>query len=218
MAGRHAASGSADPAAPADPAAAAGPPGADAADRGDITRHLLAWSAGDDRAAASAFSALYATLRRVAGRALAGERPDHTLGTAGLIGEAFCRLLEQQHVRWQSREHFLAIAGQMMRRVLIDHARARAAAKRGSGVAPIELIDDDLVPAAALDSVVALHDALDALAAVDAAASEVVALRVFAGMTHDELASHLGVSTATIERRWRLGRAWLYRHLQGAPA
>jgi RNA polymerase sigma-70 factor, ECF subfamily len=196
---------------------------ADAATRGgDITQHLLAWSAGDDRAAAVAFTALYATLRRLAGRALSGERPDHTLGTAGLIGEAFFRLLEQQHVQWQSREHFLATCAQMMRRVLIDHARARATAKRGGGAATVPLVDDDvaadLVPHDALAGVVAIHDALDALAAVDPAAASLVELRFFGGMTHDEIARYLGVSVPTVERRWRLGRAWLYRRLQGDDA
>src|SRR5690242_19747164 len=93
---------------------------------GEVTRNLLAWSRGDSRAAATAFSALYAMLRRLARRALSAERTDHTLGTADLIGEAFFRLLEQQRIEWRSREHFVATAAQMMRRILVDHARGRA--------------------------------------------------------------------------------------------
>jgi RNA polymerase sigma factor (TIGR02999 family) len=186
--------------------------------RGEITRQLLAWSAGNASAASTAFSALYAALRELARRALAGERTGHTLGTAGLVSEAFFRLLDQQRVEWRSREHFLAIAAQMMRRVLIDHARGRRAAKRGDGVPALPLFDDAWLPGEALDGLVAIHDALDALAAVDRLQSDIVELRFFGGMTHDEIASYLGVSLTTVERRWRLARAWLYRHLQSAAA
>ncbi len=188
------------------------------APRGEITRHLLAWSAGDDQAAATAFSALYATLRRLAGRALSGERTDHTLGTAGLISEAFFRMLEQQRIAWRSREHFIATAAQMMRRILIDHARGRGTAKRGHGVAVLPLVEAAMVPSESLDELVAIHDGLEALAALDPTQSQIVELRFFGGMTHEEIAGYLGISLATVERRWRLARAWLYRHLQGSVA
>jgi len=183
--------------------------------RGEITNQLLAWSAGDENAAAAAFSALHATLRRLARRALSAERTNHTLGTAGLISEAFFRMMEQQHIEWRSREHFLATAAQMMRRVLIDHARGRGTAKRGHGVTVLPLVEAALVPGDSLDGLVAIHDALEALAAVDRGQSEIVELRFFGGMTHDEIASYLGLSLATVERRWRVARAWLYRHLKG---
>lgn len=182
--------------------------------RGEITKQLLAWSAGDRQSAATAFSALYGTLRQLAGRALAGERTAHTLGTAGLISEAFFRLMEQQRIEWRNREHFVATAAQMMRRILIDHARGRGAVKRGGGVAALELIEDALVSSDALAGVVAIHEALEALAALDAQQSELIELRFFGGMTHAEIASYLGVSLATVERRWRLARAWLYRRLK----
>jgi RNA polymerase sigma factor (TIGR02999 family) len=185
--------------------------------RGDITRHLLAWSAGDGRAAATAFGALYATLRRLAHRALSAERADHTLGTTGLVSEAFFRLLEQQRIEWRSREHFIATAAQMMRRILIDHARGRSTAKRGRGLPALPLVDA-LAAADSLDGLVAIHDALEALAAVDRVQSEIVELRFFGGMTHDEIAAYLGISLATVERRWRLARAWLYRQLKGTLA
>jgi RNA polymerase sigma-70 factor, ECF subfamily len=183
---------------------------------GEITRHLLAWRAGDDRAVVTAFSALYATLRRLAERALSGERADHTLGTAGLVSEAFFRMLAQQRIEWRSREHFIATAAQMMRRILVDHARARGTAKRGSGVSALPLSDAEIVPGESLGEVVVIHDALEALAAVDRCQSEIVELRFFGGMTHEEIASYLGISLATVERRWRLARAWLYRRLKGA--
>jgi RNA polymerase sigma-70 factor (ECF subfamily) len=182
--------------------------------RDEITKHLVAWSAGDARAAAPAFAALYATLRRLARRALSTERSEHTLGTAGLIGEAFFRLLEQQRIEWRSREHFIATAAQMMRRILIDHARGRSTVKRGGGAAAVPLDEAAPLPVDALDGLVAIHDALEALAEVDRMQSQIVELRFFGGMTHEEIALYLGVSGATIERRWRLARAWLYRRLK----
>jgi RNA polymerase sigma factor (TIGR02999 family) len=185
--------------------------------RDDITRQLLAWGAGDGQAATTAFSALYATLRRLAHRALSGERSDHTLGTAGLVSEAFFRMMEQRHIEWRSREHFIATAAQMMRRILIDHARGRGTAKRGRGMPALPLVEAMLAQTDSLDGLVAIHDALDALAAFDRTQSEIVELRFFGGMTHEEIARYQGVSLATVERRWRLARAWLYRHLKGMP-
>lgn len=184
--------------------------------RGEITRNLLAWSAGDDHAVTPAFSALYAVLRQLARRALATERSDHTLGTAGLISEAYLRLLQQRHIEWRNREHFIAIAAQMMRRILIDHARGRGTAKRARGVPALSLEVAALVPADSLDELVAIHDALEALAALDGTQSKLVELRFFGGMTHEEIASYFGISLATVERRWRLARAWLYRRLREA--
>ena len=185
---------------------------------GEITKNLLAWSAGDGQAAAPAFSALYATLRTLARYAMSAERTDHTLGTAGLISEAYFRLVDQHRIQWRSREHFIATAAQMMRRILVDHARGRRTAKRGSGVPRVALTEAMLEPADALDEIVAIHDALEALAAIDSTQSKLVELRFFGGMTHDEIADYLGVSLATVERRWRLARAWLYRHLREAAA
>lgn len=182
--------------------------------RGEITKHLLAWSAGDRRAAAPAFSALHATLRRLARRALSGERSEHTLGTGGLISEAYFRLLEQQRVQWQSREHFIATAAQMMRRILIDHARGRGTMKRGRGVPALPLMEAALVQADSLHELVSIHDALDALSEIDTVQAKLVELRFFGGMTHEEIAVYLGISLATVERRWRLARAWLYRRLK----
>ena len=180
-----------------------------------ITKNLLAWQTGGSHAVATAFSTLHATLRRLARRALATERTDHTLGTAGLISEAFLRMLEQQHIEWRNSEHFIATAAQMMRRILIDHARGRSAAKRGHGISLRPLDEAELVPDDSLDGLLAIHEALEALELVDRTKSKIVELRFFGGMTHEEIADHLGVSLPTVERRWRLARAWLYRHLKG---
>ncbi len=162
------------------------------------------------------FSALHDELRRLAERALAGERANHTLETSGLVSEAFFRLLDQQRIEWQSREHFMATAAQMMRRILVDYGRGRSTAKRGHGEPALSLAEAMLVPSDSLDELTAIHDALEALAAVDHMQSEIVALRFFGGMTHEEIARYLGVSLPTVERRWRLARAWLYRKLKGA--
>jgi RNA polymerase sigma factor (TIGR02999 family) len=175
-----------------------------------ITEQLRA---GDPPAMANAFAALYPTLRRLAERALAGERAGHTLGSAGLISEAYFRLVEQRAIAWQNREHFVATAAQMMRRILVDYARGRAAQKRGAGARPLTLDENAPVAAESLGEIAALHDALEILATIDPQQSEIVALRFFGGLDHAEIARHLGLSVPTVERRWRLARAWLYRQL-----
>jgi RNA polymerase sigma factor (TIGR02999 family) len=182
---------------------------------GEITRQLLAWSAGDESSMRTVFSALHDELRRQAERALARERRNHTLEASGLVGEAFFRMLDQQRVEWQSREHFIATAVQMMRRILVDHGRGQSAAKRGHGAPVVPLAEAMHVPSESMDELATIHDALEALAVVDGMQSEIVALRFFGGLTHEEIARHLGVSPPTVERRWRLARAWLYRRLKG---
>lgn len=181
--------------------------------RSDITAHLIAWSAGNDQALHAVFSTLHDRLSQLAARALSGERANHTLGTAGLISETYMRMLQQQHLPWRSREQFIAIAAQMMRRVLIDYARGRRTAKRGHGVVVVPLAEATPVRDELLDGVTALHDALEALATVNPLQAEIIELRFFGGMTHEEIGRYLGLSVATVERRWRLGRAWLYRYL-----
>ncbi len=186
--------------------------------RGEITRHLLAWRAGDNASMHRVFSMLHDVLRRLAERALSGERANHTLETAGLVSEVFFRLIDQQYVEWQSREHFMAIAVKMMRRILVDYGRGRGAAKRGHGAPVLPLIEAELVASESLDEFLSIHDALEALAKVSRTQSEIVELRFFGGMTHDEIASYLRLSLPTVERRWRLARAWLYRRLGDAAA
>lgn len=183
--------------------------------RGEITRRLLAWSAGDEASMRVVFFALHDELRRVAERVLMGERVNHTLGTSGLVSEAFLRMLEQERIEWRSRDHFMATAAHMMRRILVDHARRRGAAKRGHGAAVLPLAEATGVPIDSGQELAAIHDALEALAVVDQMQSEIVTLRFFGGMTHEEIARYLGVSVPTVERRWRIARAWLHRKLKG---
>ena len=184
--------------------------------RGEITKNLLAWSAGDDGAAAPAFSALYAMLRRLARRALSAERSDHTLGTAGLISEAYFRLREQQRVEWRSREHFIATAAQMMRRILVDHARARRAAKRPGALKVV--LDDRIGATRPRDfDLLALDEALDDLATFDPQLGRIVELRYFGGLSETEVAEVLSMSRSTVTREWQTARAWLYRRMTQAP-
>lgn len=180
--------------------------------RGEITRQLLAWRGGDRSSMSLVFSALHDELHRLAECALRGERVNHTLGTSGLVSEAFLRM-RGQRVEWQSREHFIATAAHMMRRILVDHGRVRSAKKRGSGAAALPLEEAALVSAESMAELQAIHGALEALATIDPMQSEIVTLRFFGGMTHEEIAGYLGVSLPTVERRWRIARAWLYREL-----
>jgi RNA polymerase sigma factor (TIGR02999 family) len=155
---------------------------------------------------------VYTELRRLAGGLLGHERPDHTLQATALVHEAYLKLADQNRAAWADRAHFLAVAAQAMRRILVDHARARGRIKRGPS--DKASLDDDLVvaPEPAMD-LVALDDALNRLAAVNSDAARVVELRYFGGLTIEETATVLRVSDSTVEREWRYARAWLYRAL-----
>jgi RNA polymerase sigma factor (TIGR02999 family) len=184
------------------------------ADAADVTALLLAWSNGDEAARSRLFEAVYDELRQLARGRLRGERPDLSLAPTVLVHEAYLKLIDQRRVQWQNRSHFYSIAGHLMRRILVDHARARAAAKRGAN-ARIPLDDVDVgVPPHDVD-VIALDAALDKLASVDRRQSELVELRFFAGLTVEEAAAALDVSPITVKRDWALARAWLFRELQG---
>jgi RNA polymerase sigma factor (TIGR02999 family) len=180
----------------------------------DVTRLLLAWSEGEPAAADALMEAVYTDLRRMARGYLSRERSDHTLPPTALVHEAYVRLVDQRHVRWQNRAHFFAIAARVMRRILVDHARARASLKRG-GAEPVRLLVEDSQLEPPLVDILALDVALDRLAAIDARQSQLVELRFFAGLTIEEVASVLSVSVVTVKRDWALARAWLYRELQG---
>jgi len=157
-------------------------------------------------------------LRRIAAGYLRRERDGHTLQPTALVNEAYMRLVDQRDVTWQNRAHFLGIAAQVMRRILVDHARARLTAKRGGGVAPITLAGAAHGGAQETDDVdlLALHDALERLAALDPEQARLVELRYFGGLTIEETAEALGVSPATVKREWALARAWLRRELSGS--
>lgn len=191
------------------------PPGADS---GEVTGLLQEWSAGEPAALDRLAPLVYAELRRLARRAMGRERTDHTLEATALAHEAFVRLLPQQDVSWQNRAHFFAIAARMMRRVLTDYARQRAAERRPPAAARVTLTG----VAAALGEgpdpdALAVHQALEQLAALDARPAEIVQLRFFGGLTNEEVAHVLDLSVATVERDWRFARAWLRRELARRP-
>jgi RNA polymerase sigma factor (TIGR02999 family) len=191
----------------------------------DVTQLLRAWGAGDAQASESLVRLVYTELRRQAQLALRREDTGHTLQPTALVHEAWLRLGDQPDARWESRTQFFAIAAQMMRRVLLDHARARRALKRGGGAVQVSLGDADRLAAeagappaqGALDAVdvIALDDALTRLAVLDPQKARLVDLRYFAGLSIPEAAAALGVSTATVGREWAIARMWLRRELEG---
>ena len=184
------------------------------ADAADVTALLVAWTNGDEAARDRLFEAVYDELRRLARGRLRRERPDLSLAPTVLVHEAYLKLIDQRRVQWQNRSHFYSIAGHVMRRILVDHARARAAAKRGDH-ARIPLDDVDVGIAPRDVDVLALDAALDKLASVDRRQSALVELRFFAGLTVEEAAAALDVAPITVKRDWALARAWLFRELQG---
>lgn len=184
----------------------------------ELTQILARASEGDDSAVAQAASAVYEELREIAARELRGERPDQTLRTTALVNEAFIRLVGQREVEWESRRHFLGTAARAMRSILVDHARARKALKRGGDRKRAPL--DDVVDAIQMEQVdlLALDEALAKLEAVAERKARVVELRYFAGLTIAETAQTLGVSTGTVENDWEFARTWLHRELGGGGA
>jgi RNA polymerase sigma factor (TIGR02999 family) len=186
------------------------------AEAADITALLLAWSEGEESARARLVEAVYAELRRVAQRHLRRERADHSLTPTALVHETYLKLIDQRRVRWQSRAHFFSIAAHVMRRILVDHARARATAKRDRGVTiALEGIEVGSPPRDV--DLLALDVALDKLAQLDARQSQLVELRFFAGLTVEETAAALEVAPITVKRDWALARAWLFRELSARP-
>ena len=185
------------------------------ADQPRVTELLLAWGAGDQGAFDALLPIVYDDLRRQAARALRGESPEHTLQPTALVHEAYFRLVDQHRVQFQNRAHFFGVAAQMIRRILIDHARARRAAKRGGGGTYVTLGEAD-AHQDVNDSVdvLALHDALDRLAALDPDQAKLVELRYFGGLSIEETAAALGISPATVKREWAVARAWLRRELE----
>jgi RNA polymerase sigma factor (TIGR02999 family) len=181
--------------------------------RHDVTQLLASWRAGDDRALDEVVALVYDELRRLAGRYLNHEGPGLTLQTHDLVHEAFLRLVGQRNVDWQNRAHFFGIAARMMRRILTDHARRRAAVKHGGAVRRVLLDDVPDVAARSAAEIVAVDEALVELKAVDEELAKIVELRFFGGLEHDEIAALLGVSNATVRRRFRVAKAWLYRRL-----
>lgn len=182
-----------------------------------LTRLLEAWQKGDSAAADKLVPLVYAELRRIAASKLRGERGGHTLQPTALVHEAWLRLMQQHSSGWQNREQFFAIAAQAMRRILVDHARKRHAAKRGDGEVPVDVdeLSEILTVTLPDDRLLALDEALKGLAALDARQAKIIELRFFGGLSVEETASVLAISPTTVKREWATGRAWLFRAMQG---
>jgi RNA polymerase sigma factor (TIGR02999 family) len=184
----------------------------------DVTQLLHAWSQGQDAALEELVPLVHQELRRLARKHMLGERPGHTLQATALVNEAYLRLVNSRKVNWQNRAHFFAISAQLMRRILVDYARARGYQKRGGGVPKVTLDEAWMGPQEKGHDLVALDDALNVLAGVDPRKSKVVELRFFGGLNVEETAEVLKVSPDTVLRDWRLAKAWLAREMRKAGA
>ena len=180
---------------------------------GQVTQLLRSWTQGDQRALEQLTPMVYAELRRLARRRMSRERPDHTLQVTALVHEAYLRLVDARDIDWQDRAHFFAISAQMMRRILVDAARARHFQKREGVAFKVPLEEGLLVTSEPGPEFVALDDALKSLAAFDPRKGQIVELRFFGGLTVEETAEALQLSPRTVMREWNLAQAWLYREL-----
>ena len=179
----------------------------------DVTQLLIDWSNGDQAALDRLVPVVEQELRRLAHHYMSRERAGHTLQTTALVNEAFVRLVHRKNVQWQNRAHFFGIAAQLMRTILVDHARSHACAKRGGGADKLELNEALVVSQHKASEVIALDEALKQLELIDPQQSRIVELRFFGGLTVEEAAEVLHVSPATIKREWSTAKAWLYREL-----
>lgn len=184
------------------------------AEKDEITALLVRWRGGDEAAFERLMPLVYDELRRLAERHMRAERPDHTLQATALVHEAYVRLIGIE-ADWQDRAHFLSLAARLMRRVLVDHAKAAHRQKRGGGAKKLSLDDVALVSPQPSSDLLDLDDALNRLAEIDERKARAVELHYFAGLTYDETAEVLGVSPATVDRDLRMARAWLYAEVRG---
>ena len=178
----------------------------------DVTRLLVEWRNGDQAALDELIPLVYDELRRLAGRYMRREIAGHTLQTSALVNEAYLRLIDQKRVQWQNRAHFFGVAAQLMRRILVDHARSRLRAKRGGGTQIVSL-DEQAVITHEVSEVIALDSALTRLGDMDLRKSQIVEMKFFGGLTTEEVAEVLKVTSRTVEREWRKAKAWLNRAL-----
>lgn len=179
----------------------------------DVTQALRELSDGHESAPDKLMPLVYDELRKLAQSYLNNERPEHTLQATALVHEAYIRLVDWQNVSWQNRAHFFALAAQVMRRILVDHAREKLSLKRGGGMTKLSLEGGESFLQQTEFGLVALDDALKALAVLDATQSKIVELRFFGGLTIEETAAALRISPATVKNRWRVARAWLQREI-----
>ena len=181
---------------------------------GEVTRLLAAWSTGDKHALNTLMPLVYAELHRIARRAWNGQNPGNILQPTALIHEAYLKLIQSEEPEFQGRSHFFAVASIAMRHILVNHARGSLSAKRGGGVVVLSLDDAEPLVRQEAAGVIALHEALEALQAIDPRKSRVVEMRYFGGLSIEETAEALGVSTITVNRDWRLARTWLAREMK----
>jgi RNA polymerase sigma factor (TIGR02999 family) len=185
----------------------------------EVTQLLISWSRGDKAALEQLIPAVHAELHRLARRHMGRENLGHTLQTSALINEAYIKLVDQQGVEWQNRAHFFAVAARVMRHILIDHARSHRYAKRGGGAQKVQLDESAAPGEQRAAELIALDDALNNLRNLDPRKSQIVELRFFGGLSVEEVAEVLKISTATVMREWRSARAWLRREVGGgAPS
>jgi len=181
----------------------------------EVTQLLQQSARGDREALDQLLPLVYNELRQIADRYLRRERADHTLQATALVHEAYLRLVDQRETEWQNRAHFFGVAAQMMRRILVDYARAGQTAKRGSGGLKVSLDDVLEISEEQMDGMVALDEALTALEKLDPQKSRIVELRFFGGLSIEETAQAMGLGTATVIRQWRMAKAWLYKEVTG---
>jgi RNA polymerase sigma factor (TIGR02999 family) len=181
----------------------------------NVTQLLIGWSKGDKEALDKLLPLVYNELHRQAAAYLRRERAGHTLQTTALIHEAYVRLVDQKNVHWQNRAHFFGIAAQLMRRILVDHARTKKRVKRGGSDIRVSLSEVTIKAKARDLDIVALDEALERLAQIDEQQSRIVELRFFSGLTVEETAEVLGISPATVKRDWSMAKAWLHREISG---
>jgi RNA polymerase sigma-70 factor (ECF subfamily) len=186
--------------------------------RHDPTGLLHAWAAGDADALARLIPVVEAELHRIAQRCMRNERAGHSMQATALVNEAYLRLVDVRRVQWKDRAHFLAMSARVMRRVLVDHARARGGQKRGGAGIRVTLVDDVGGTDERPHDVLALDDALTALAAIDPRKATIVEMKFFGGLTGEEVARLLEISTDTVTRDWTLAKAWLLRELRGSAS
>ena len=182
----------------------------------DVTQLLKAWTTGDERALEKLTPLVYEQLHRIAQRCMAGERTGHTLQATALVNEVYLQLVDCRQINWQDRAHFFAVSAQLMRRILVDFARSRGYQKRGGGAPQMSLDEAVSVSIEPDANLVALDDALKALAALDGRKSKVIELRFFGGLSIEETAEVLRVSADTVVRDWKLAKVWLLRELSEA--
>jgi RNA polymerase sigma factor (TIGR02999 family) len=179
----------------------------------EVTELLQAWGSGDKEALDKLLPIVYAELHRLASAYMRKENPAHTLQTSALVNEAYIKLVDQKNVRWQNRAHFFGIAAQLMRRILVDHARSRTRMKRGAGDKKLSLNEAAIVTNDSAESFLSLDDALKRLAEIDAKKSRIVEMKIFCGLNMKEIAEVEKVSPSTVEREWRKAKAWLHREI-----